>query len=587
MSAKSDYDEMMDALREAWEAWQPWMREAKTDVKHVLGDQWKDSDKAYLDAQGRPHLVINNLRRFHNLLVGYQRQNRLGISYKPFEGSDAVTAEQLSDLARLAMENDGGYHQMSRAFASTIKAGLDWVNIFVDFNEDWESGDVGFKRTAWTKLFPDPLLQEMDLSDCNYLLRREPLTDTQAKMIIPGYKLDEGKGQAGPYEYKIILDPGELIRLREQRHVLTEFWKREWKPKTWLYDITTGEKRLFDISKSANNLESRLRFIMQQFPQLWIVRKKAKVVTLELYIGDDQVWKGEDPNGCGDFPYVPLFCYWDPEYDQMKWKLQGIIRPLRDPQDEQNKRRSQILHIINTIATSGWMWEEGALEDESQMANASGAGVQIRTKQGQLESVKQVQPPRVPLEILKLEEFLANDAQNISGINAELLAQMEKDTPGISIQLRQRQGLIIIQEIFDNLRFAKKMLGKRYAKTVQSNYSPQKVARILNQQPAPAFYTKDFQKYDCVIDDAINSPTQREYNFHKLMWFHQNVSPVHPLILLELADIPERYRQPQAQYMLAQIQNMGGLMPGAGGGKGPIPKIPGAEGPARVTLGQG
>ena len=153
--------------------------------------------------------------------------------------------------------------------------------------------------------------------------------------------------------------------------------------------------------------------------------------------------------------------------------------------------------------------------------------------------------------------------------------------------LRQRQGLIIIQEIFDNLRFAKKMLGKRYAKTVQSNYSPQKVARILNQQPAPAFYTKDFQKYDCVIDDAINSPTQREYNFHKLMWFHQNVSPVHPLILLELADIPERYRQPQAQYMLAQIQNMGGLMPGAGGGKGPIPKIPGAEGPARVTLGQG
>jgi len=584
MGSEQDYDDMQEALSEAWQAWDPWMREAKTDLKFLLGDQWSDADKAYLDDQKRPHLVINDLRRFHNLLTGYERQNRTGLNFKPWEGSDAYTAEQFTELGIYAMEKLGGDHQISRAFAANVKVGLDWVNIFVDFNEDWESGDIGFKRTPWTKILTDPLFQEMDLSDCGYMLRREPLTKKQAELMLPRVRLDESKGSTtGPADYKIILDPGELIRLAQLRYILTEFWQREWKQKSYLIDIQTGQKRLFEVPKGERATEDRLRLVLQTYPQLRVVKKRTKVVTLQLYVGDDQIWKGEDPSGCGDFPYVPIFCYWEPEYHDLKWKLQGIIRSLRDPQEEKNKRRSQILHIINTIATSGWKWEENALEDEGVMANASGAGVQIRTKPGKLDAVKQIDPPRVPLEILKLEEVLANDPQNISGINAELLAYIEKDMPGISIQLRQKQGLVIIQEIFDNLKLAKKQLGQRYAQCVQNNYKPQKIARILNAQPAPQFYTGDFEKYDCIVDESINSPTQREYNFQKLMWFHQNVSPVHPLIMLEVADIPERYRGMQAQFMQMQLAQMGMLAPGSNPGRN-LPQIPGAQGPNRQQM---
>jgi len=585
MTDRNKYKEMDEVLSEAWNAWDPWMREAKTDLKYLLGDQWSDSDKAYLDQQRRPHLVLNDLRRFHNLLTGYQRQNRLALSFKPVEGSDAYAGEQFTELARLDMEK-GGYHQISRAFASMVKVGLDWVDVYTDFNKDWESGDLKFRRTAWTKIMPDPLFQEMDLSDCGYLFRREPLTEKQVEMILPGVK-PKDLGTTEAHEHRIILDPAELMRIEQKRYYLTEFWKKVWRPKTFLIDITTGESTEFEPPKDSRKKEERLALIFQHYPQLRMIKKRKLVTELELFIGEDPIWSGEDPYGCDDYPYTPLFCWWDPEYDDMRWKLQGIIRSLRDPQTEKNKRRSQILHIINTIATSGWKYEENALTDEAQMNTASGAGVKLRMKEGKMDRAEQIQAQRMPLEIVKLEEMFAQDPQNISGINAELMAQMEKDVPGIAIQLRQRQGLIMLQEIFDNRRYAKQLLGQKYIKSVQANYSPQKVARILNQPPAQGFYNQQFGKYDCVVDEAMTSPTQKEYNFHKIMWFHQNVMPVHPMIMLEVADLPEKYRNLQAQYMMAAAT--GGVQPGQGQpGQGSAPPDPSkmrSQGGAPMVMG--
>ena len=41
-----------------------------------------------------------------------------------------------------------------------------------------------------------------------------------------------------------------------------------------------------------------------------------------------------------------------------------MVEDLIDPQMEINKRRSNMLHILTTMAHSGWMWEKGALDEE-------------------------------------------------------------------------------------------------------------------------------------------------------------------------------------------------------------------------------
>ena len=259
-------------------------------------------------------------------------------------------------------------------------------------------------------------------------------------------------------------------------------------------------------------------------------------------------------------------CYYDPEYDDMIWRLQGIVRALRDSADEYNKRRSQILHAINTMVLSGVMYEQGALFNESDIDNFSGAGVRLKVKQGAIANnkIKQLEGRNLPNELFKLEEILASDPVDITGINAELLASMDKDTPGISIQLRQRQGLVAIQNVFDNLRKSKRRIGNMFAKMVQTRYTPRKVARILGDMPSPAFFNREFMKYDCSVSEAENSPTQKLYLFHKAVWYHQNVAPMHPMIMIELADMPEKYRNMQMQFTMAQLM-MGGGQPGQPG----------------------
>jgi hypothetical protein len=125
--------------------------------------------------------------------------------------------------------------------------------------------------------------------------------------------------------------------------------------------------------------------------------------------------------------------------------------------------------------------------------------------------------------------------------------------------------MVTIQNIFDNLRKSKRRIGNLFAKMVQTRYTPRKVARILGDMPAPAFFNREFMKYDCAVSESENSPTQKMMLFHKAVWYHQNVSPMHPMIMIELADMPEKYRNLQMQFTMSQLMGMGQPQPGQEG----------------------
>jgi len=480
------------------------------------------------------------------------------------------------------MEKGGGYHQISRAFNPMVRCGMDFVTLYVDRSEDLLNGEIGFARTPWTTCMPDPNFMQLDGSDMTYFIRREYLTQRQLEMLLPGVDPQKNLQPTEQAMYGPAMDPGLFPVRQQDRYLVTEIYTRTFTPRTYLLSRKTGEMRQVDVARNSME-EERLRIILQQMPELVPVKRQDKDVQYQIFIGEDQIYKGPEPTRCGDIPITPIMCYWDPEYEDMKWKLQGIVRSLRDSAEELNKRRSQILHIINTLAMSGWMWEQGAVTDETQFDDASGAGVMLRLAHGGLQRVEQIVPPKFPTGLINLEKFFEKDATDISGINAELLSMYDKDMPGISIKLRQRQGLVIIQEIFDNLSFGKKAIGKKFMKAVQNNYEPFKIARIIGELPSPQFFTKDFERYDAIVDEADNNPTQRDAIFQKLIWFNQNVMPVHPMVMLQAADIPHQYRDTQAQYMQMMLGMGGQEGPGGpgstpAGGAGPGPTLGMREG---------
>lgn len=70
----------------------------------------------------------------------------------------------------------------------------------------------------------------------------------------------------------------------------------------------------------------------------------------------------QSPYKHGFIPFVPFICYYQGEDDIPS----GVVRDLKDPQREINKRRSQELHILNTQSNGGWISEEGAMSPQQE-----------------------------------------------------------------------------------------------------------------------------------------------------------------------------------------------------------------------------
>jgi len=62
-------------------------------------------------------------------------------------------------------------------------------------------------------------------------------------------------------------------------------------------------------------------------------------------------------------------------------------------------------------------------------------------------------------------------------------------------------------------------------------------------------------KFDCIVSEAVNSPSQRVSNFMLLNEMGRNGTPVPPELLIELSDLPEETKEKYIQFIQAQAQN--------------------------------
>ena len=52
---------------------------------------------------------------------------------------------------------------------------------------------------------------------------------------------------------------------------------------------------------------------------------------------------------------------------------------------------------------------------------------------------------------------------------------------------------------------------------IQSNFTPGKIKRIIEQEPTIQFYNKAFGKYDAAVEEGLNTTTQRQMQLVQLL----------------------------------------------------------------------
>jgi hypothetical protein len=519
---KSKLAEHQDIVKEfgenyerAYQQLNTFQAEAYRDEAYFLGYQWSLEELAYLNNQRRSSFTYNMIRRIITLVDGIQRQNQLGSRVTGIEDADEETADVLSSVLQYVMEYGGGYEKKNDAFKDALIAGISFISPYIDYRDDPVSGDVKFKLDQWNSAMWDPFYYEPDLSDCSFFSRRKYLSRTEVVSLLPNQEDIINQLSYGTRDDKFTYLPFARQWGLQKLMNYTEYWRRSWKVKNVLVDMESGE-----VTEWKGDNE-RLKHLKLIHPAFEIMRKPVKTVELGIIVEGELLYYGQDPYGLDDYPFVP--CYggeFRPSFDLYTWKLQGLVRFVRDPQTELNKRRSKMVDILDAQLNSGWIAKTGAVTNQNSLFKSGNGQVIFLKPEANMEDIQRLNAPDIPQGQFALMDAFEKDIPNILGINPEMLGMPENEkveTAAILAKMRQSAGLISLRGIFDGLATTQKILSRKVLKLIQKNYTPEKIRLITKKEPTAEFYSQAFARYDVVVEEGVLTDTQRQAQFSQLL----------------------------------------------------------------------
>jgi hypothetical protein len=253
---------------------------------------------------------------------------------------------------------------------------------------------------------------------------------------------------------------------------------------------------------------------------------KQKHVALDV-LREDQMWLAmwapgflvyhdRSPYKHNDFSLTPTWCF-RRHRDGMPY---GVVRGLRDPQDEYNKRRSKAIFAINAARI---LYEEDALCDGTDADDfaddASKPDAMLKVAKGALSSTK----PKIIIEKgielgeaqFKLMESTREFMFEGTGVTRENLGLQSGDLSGRAILAKQQQGSVATAEIFDNDRFAMQLSGRKTLSCAEQFIVLPLQVRVIGDGGDPEWVKFNQPTVDPITGEVIwqNDITSTECDF--------------------------------------------------------------------------
>jgi hypothetical protein len=535
--------------------------EGDTDTRFMSGDQslWNDL-YGNLPANRKRQFSFNRIRRVINMISGQQRKTRKSTIVVPIENGDEITADQFSKILMWVAQQEGLLETISDSFEGSLVTGMNLLHVWMDYRQDPVSGNIRVDNCPFNSFLIDPYFKKEDFSDCNAIWKRTYLTKRECLSLLPDKKESivglqgqdnrDGKFQFMPESYNY-----------GTKNLLTydEFYYRDYRSQKMLVDSQTGETMEW---KSQN--DEGLKTFLQTYPQVTVIDQEVPTTRLAIVVQGKVMYDGPNPMGVDQYPFVPVFTYYCPHSPYYPWRIQGVVRGLRDAQYLYNRRKVIELDILESQVSSGFIYKENALVNPKDIfMSGQGKGIALKDE-AQMTDVQPIVPPAVPASMMELSKILGQEIQEISGVNEELLGSAIDDKAGILSMLRQGAGLTTLQGLFDNLDRAQKLLGRLMIDLVQANFTPGKVKKILGgEEPAPQFYNKAFGIYRATVEEGLNTSTQRQMQFAQLLQLKEVGVPVPNEVLLDACTLQDKNKlidqikqseQQQAQMQQQQAQ---------------------------------
>lgn len=533
--------------------------EMRRDEAYYDGDQWDETDAATLRARGQVPLVYNVIAPAVNWLLGTERRSRTQYKVLPRSKTGSKAAERKSQLMKYLADQNRSAHHMSKAFQDAVKAGLGWLECGYAGADEHEP--VYTRSESWRSMLYDSRAIEDDLEDARYIFRAKWTDVDIAKSIfkdranvidaatvetadLGGLYLD-GEGdeamderEMATSDYQPILGTSANVRGRVR---LIECWYKRPVDEVFLKGGEfSGE--VFD-PWSMGHITS-----ISSGMATTITRTKMRV-HLAIFTSAGLLYNDVSPYRHNKYPFTPV---WGNRRGKDGLPY-GLIRNLRDIQQDINKRASKALHILNT---SKVIMDKDAVEDKDELAEeVARPDAIIEKKKGyelRIDADRDIAAAHMDVMSRDIEMV-----QQQSGITDEAMGRTTNATSGKAIIARQNQGSVATSHFLDNFTFSRKVHGEKELSLIEQYYSDEKEFRIVNKRGAPEYVTINDSlpendiartKADFIIDEEAWSATKRQAQFEELSNFTAkyagNLPPQIGLtvfqLLIEASDLPNK-----------------------------------------------
>lgn len=553
--------------------------EANTDTRFEIGDQtlWAEL-YAGIPTARRHNFNFNIIKPIINMVSGHQRKVRKSTIVTAVENGDAETSDQFTKILMWVNNQENVLETISEAFQGALVTGMNLLQVWVDYRSDPVSGNIKVDNCSYNSFLIDPYFRKADLSDCNGLWKRSFLTKRDCLSLFPDKEEEilelnsniSGTGRDGKFQFM----PESYNYGYKNLLTYDEFYYKDYRTQKMLVDMETGET----LEWKSEDKEALEAFLAQE-PSLTVVESEIPTVRLAVVIQGKVMYDGPNPLGIDQYPFVAVFAYYNPQVPDFPYRVCGMVRGLRDPQYLFNRRLIIGLDMAESMPTSGYIFKEDSLVNPKDVyLTGQGRGIALKTD-AQMTDVQQIQPTQIPNSYFQLTEMLDGLVSKISGVNEELMGSADDEKAGILSMLRQGAGLTTLQGLFDQLDRAQKQLGDIMIDVIQANFTPGKVKKILEgEEPTAQFYNKAFGKYNAVVEEGLNTSTQKQMQFAQMLQLHEAGVPITTEDLLEAStlqgkkkiienatkqkeqamEMQQMQMQVEMQFKQAQIEDMQG-----------------------------
>lgn len=529
--------------------------------------QWNEEDAQILRDRGQMPLVFNEISPMVDWIIGTERRTRVDWRVMPRAEDDVEMADIKTKVLKYVADINRVTFARSRAFADAAKAGVGWID---DGVRDDPTQDILYsKYEDWRNVLWDSASYEHDLSDARYLFRWRWVDEDIAVMMFPDREdvirraVEDSRHAAFSdweedtwYTAEELLSGAQNGTLRSSGSgMMIDAKRRRVKLIEAQYRMPAKSKIVSDGPLKGAFFNEKDGALLNALSQVGgsIIDKVVMRVHMAVFTESHMLAMSPSIFRHNRFSLTPVWCYRRGR-DRLPY---GVIRRVRDIQQDLNKRASKALWMLNTnqiIADEGATDDWNTLRDEADRPD----GLIIKKQGKDIQIRRDTDAATGQIQMMTLD---AQSIQKSAGVSQENMGRQTNAVSGEAIRARQLQGSVATTEPFDNLRLAVQVSGEKQLSLVEQFYTEEKVVRLTGSKGAidwvkvnqPEVLADGSVRFinditssmgDFVVSEADYAGTMRQVMFEALNQLATRLPPEVALrlmtIALDFSDLPNK-----------------------------------------------